>query len=199
MLLAYTDTEYEDKRYTIGGTAPDYTFGEWQNDKFNLGLDFPNLPYYIDGDVKITQSSAVLRYIARKNNLCGTTDEAKMIVDMIEHTIIDFRKKFTSDLCYNPDFDKLVDGYKKDVVGRLESLEKYLGDKKYFAGELTFVDFMMYEFLDQHKIFDKTLLEPHKKLMAFVDRIEALPAIAAYKKSDKYIERPINNVMASFK
>ena len=28
------------------------------------------LPYYIDGDVKITQSNAILRYIGRKHNLC---------------------------------------------------------------------------------------------------------------------------------
>ena len=28
------------------------------------------LPYYIDGDIKLTQSNAILRYIARKHNLC---------------------------------------------------------------------------------------------------------------------------------
>ena len=28
------------------------------------------LPYYIDGGNKVTQSNAVLRYIGRKHNLC---------------------------------------------------------------------------------------------------------------------------------
>ena len=30
----------------------------------------PQLPYFIDGDVKLTQSNAILRYIARKHNMC---------------------------------------------------------------------------------------------------------------------------------
>uniref|UniRef100_A0A8C8VVT6 glutathione transferase n=1 Tax=Peromyscus maniculatus bairdii TaxID=230844 RepID=A0A8C8VVT6_PERMB len=51
-------------------TAPDYDQSQWLNDKFKLGLDFPNLPYLIDGSHKITQSNAIMRYIARKNNLC---------------------------------------------------------------------------------------------------------------------------------
>lgn len=28
------------------------------------------LPYYIDGDVKITETSAIMAYIGRKYNLC---------------------------------------------------------------------------------------------------------------------------------
>uniref|UniRef100_A0A8D2I2D6 glutathione transferase n=1 Tax=Urocitellus parryii TaxID=9999 RepID=A0A8D2I2D6_UROPR len=52
------------------GDAPDYDRSQWLSDKFKLSLDFPNLPYLIDGVQKITQSSAILRYIARKHNLC---------------------------------------------------------------------------------------------------------------------------------
>uniref|UniRef100_A0A4X1UTN1 glutathione transferase n=1 Tax=Sus scrofa TaxID=9823 RepID=A0A4X1UTN1_PIG len=49
--------------------APDYDRGQWLSDKFKLGLDFPNLPYLIDGAHKLTQSNAILRYIARKHNM----------------------------------------------------------------------------------------------------------------------------------
>jgi len=38
----------------------------WFDQKFNIGLDFPNLPYLIDGDVKLTESKAILKYAARK-------------------------------------------------------------------------------------------------------------------------------------
>jgi glutathione S-transferase len=36
------------------------------DEKFTLGLDFPNLPYIIDAekDVKLTQSMAIMRYVA---------------------------------------------------------------------------------------------------------------------------------------
>jgi glutathione S-transferase len=42
LLLAHAGVEYEDKRYNFG-PAPDYDGTEWLNDKFNLGLDFPNV------------------------------------------------------------------------------------------------------------------------------------------------------------
>ncbi len=49
LLLAHTGQEYEMKEYSIG-PEPDYDKSEWLDEKFNLGLDFPNLPYYIDED-----------------------------------------------------------------------------------------------------------------------------------------------------
>jgi glutathione S-transferase len=46
LLLTYTEQKWEQKNYTDGN--------EWfGNDKLNLGLDFPNLPYVIDGDFKL--------------------------------------------------------------------------------------------------------------------------------------------------
>jgi hypothetical protein len=49
LLLAYTDTDYEERIYEIG-PAPDFDKSDWLRVKFNIGLDFPNLPYYIDGN-----------------------------------------------------------------------------------------------------------------------------------------------------
>lgn len=69
MLLEFTDTSYEEKQYTCG-EAPDYDRSQWLDVKFKLDLDFPNLPYLMDGKNKITQSNAILRYIARKHNMC---------------------------------------------------------------------------------------------------------------------------------
>lgn len=52
--LSYNETRY---------TSPADWFGK---DKQTLGLDFPNLPYLIDGDVKLTESSAILDYVIHK-------------------------------------------------------------------------------------------------------------------------------------
>ena len=65
------------------------------------------LPYYVDGDVKITQSNAILRYIGRKNNLLGTDETERIRVDMMENEIGDFRSTFVS-LCYNPNFVSIL-------------------------------------------------------------------------------------------
>ena len=52
ILLKYTGTEFEDKLLSCG-PAPDFDRSCWLDQKFKLGLDFPNLPYYIDGDIKV--------------------------------------------------------------------------------------------------------------------------------------------------
>jgi len=58
LMLEYLGEEYEDKTYT-NGPAPDYfDKSDWKPVKFTLGLDFPNIPYYIDGDLKITHNVA---------------------------------------------------------------------------------------------------------------------------------------------
>nr|XP_021527592.1 glutathione S-transferase Mu 4 [Aotus nancymaae] len=41
LLLEYTDSSYEEKKYTMGD-APDYDRSQWLKEKFKLGLDFPN-------------------------------------------------------------------------------------------------------------------------------------------------------------
>lgn len=47
LLLGYLGVEFEDEKYTNG----DKWFKE---DKLHLGLEFPNLPYLIDGEYNIT-------------------------------------------------------------------------------------------------------------------------------------------------
>uniref|UniRef100_A0A452QBS6 glutathione transferase n=1 Tax=Ursus americanus TaxID=9643 RepID=A0A452QBS6_URSAM len=112
LLLEYTDSHYEEKKYTMGD-APDYDRSQWLNEKFKLGLDFPNLPYLIDGAHKVTQSNAILRYIARKHNLCGETEEEKIRVDILENEVTDTRMALAM-LCYNPDFGlKKISAYMK--------------------------------------------------------------------------------------
>ena len=59
LLLAYCGALWEDVRYV----DPQQWFGK---DKQELGLDFPNLPYLIDGDFKLTESNAIQRYIIKK-------------------------------------------------------------------------------------------------------------------------------------
>merc|ERR1712117_942559 len=105
LLLAYTETDYEDKLLSCG-PAPGFDKSCWFDNKFSFGLDFPNLPYYIDGDVKITQSNAILRYIARKNDMLGKTEEERVRVDIMGEQSMDFRNGMVR-LAYNPNFDQM--------------------------------------------------------------------------------------------
>jgi len=191
LMLEYTGTEWEDKVYTAQDA--------WLKDKPVLGLDFPNLPYLFDGDVKLTQSRAILRYVARKHNLEGDTDEEKARVDLAGEEISDFRSAYTG-LCYNPDFENLKTGFLEALPTKLEAFSKFLGKGKWLAGDkLTFVDFLFYELLDQLLIFAKAaFFVPYPNLVDYHLRFENMEPIAAYRASPRFIKLPLNGPSAKF-
>lgn len=61
----------------------------------------------IDGDVKLTQTQAIIRYIARKHGLLGSSDEEQMRVDLTAAEWADFNSPFVG-MCYSPEFVSLL-------------------------------------------------------------------------------------------
>ncbi|KAK3102705.1 hypothetical protein FSP39_013316 [Pinctada imbricata] len=198
LLLEYSGQEYTDRQYEQGD-GPEYSREEWLKEKNSLGLDFPNLPYYIDGDIKCTQSNSIIRYIAAKHDLLGKTDKEKVTCDVMLENAMDFRNGVVR-LVYNKEYENLKGTYFENVKEKLVSFEKFLGDKQWFAGEnVTACDFPMYELLDQHRLMKPGILDDYPKLMAFLDRFEGLPKIKAYMESSRFMKRPVNNKVAAFK
>ncbi|XP_040854573.1 glutathione S-transferase Mu 1 isoform X4 [Ochotona curzoniae] len=190
LLLEYTDTSYEEKRYTMGD-APDYDRSQWLSEKFKLGLDFPNLPYLIDGTHKLTQSNAILRYLGRKHNLCGETEEEKIRVDILENQAMDVSNQLAE--------EKQKPEYLKGIPDMLKQFSQFLGEKPWFAGDkITFVDFLTYDVLDLHRVFVPSCLEAFPNLKAFVSRFEDLPKISAYIKSNRFLPRPLYTKVATW-
>lgn len=119
LLLAHAGVEYEDKRFKMEERDA------WMAEKYSLGLDFPNvydmkchswrmyllyadfcamqLPYYMDGDVKLSQTFAILKYLGRKHGLAPKNEEEQRRVDLIEAEAMDMRANW-SKTCYSPDF-----------------------------------------------------------------------------------------------
>uniref|UniRef100_A0A8I5TMC4 Glutathione S-transferase n=1 Tax=Pongo abelii TaxID=9601 RepID=A0A8I5TMC4_PONAB len=187
LLLEYTDSSYEEKKYMMGD-APDYDRSQWLNEKFKLGLDFPNLPYLIDGTHKITQSNAILCYIARKHNLCecGETEEEKIRVDILENQTMDNHMQLGM-ICYNPEFEKLKPKYLEELPEKLKLYSEFLGKQPWFAGnKITFADFLVYDVLDLHRIFEPKCLDAFPNLKDFISRFEGLKKISAYMKSSQF-------------
>lgn len=182
----------------------------WFKEKPTLGLAFPNLPYLIvkedDGTevMRITQSLAILRYVAKKLQLYGATDEEAALADMIVSESVDFMRKMST-LCYQrgvqftpetkatfletavPDFLASVEGFAR-------------GDGSWIAGgsSPTFADFHLYCELEKLTLFSAGVLDAYPKLAAFLARFEALEAIDAYIRSPKHIEWPIYGASASW-
>ncbi|KAJ6659468.1 hypothetical protein lerEdw1_018702 [Lerista edwardsae] len=202
LLLEFTETPYEDKQYSSGegcdfdktqwnfikqrlGLDPPSTcsshgttgWTQWTNEKNKLGLDFPNLPYLIDGDTKITHSNAILRYLARKHKMCGESEEELIRIDMLENQVMDFRLGLAR-ICYSPDFEKLKPDYLEQLPGKLKLFSQFLGDRKWFAGKkITFVDFLAYDILDVHRMLEPKCLDQFTNLKDFLDRFELAHSI----------------------
>lgn len=67
------------------GPGPEYNRDEWLSKKENLGLDFPNLPYFIDGDFSLTETLPIHKYIADKWNpeLKGKDPQTRATISML--------------------------------------------------------------------------------------------------------------------
>ncbi|XP_038958007.1 glutathione S-transferase, mu 6-like isoform X1 [Rattus norvegicus] len=190
LLLEYTGSSYEEKRYTMGD-APDYDRSQWLSEKFKLGLDIPNLPYLIDGSHKITQSNAILRYLGRKHNLCGETEEERLRVDILENQAVDTRRQLSM-VCYSPEFEKRKPEYLEGLPDKMKLYSEFLGKQLWFAGnKITYVDFLVYDVLDKHRMFELKCLDAFPNLKDFMARFETLEKISAYMKSSRFLSGPV--------
>jgi len=207
MMLAYAGIQVKEKRYK--------EMAEWhKGDKPELLKKNPlmNLPYYVDGDKVITQSNAVLLYIARKARLAGAGKQ-QSDVEMILCDVYDLRDAFVQ-LNYSfkkvtrtkEEFGESKSTYIEKGAGPFfDKYEKLLSSKgmPYTAGSSpTAGDFHLWEMLDQHIIFAKDVgspspVESRPKLKEFYERFRALEKLQSYFASDAY-SLPCNVAGLSF-
>jgi glutathione S-transferase len=197
LVFEYTGTKYEDKRITM--TKP-----EWLEYKLGLGFDFPNLPYYQDEDVKITQSMAILKHLGRKFGLDGSTVKAKAEVDMMLDTANDVRGPMVA-LCYRADFSPEVmkqwvegsAGDMKSVEARLGPIQTKLGSNDWFVNnEMTIVDFLLWEIIDCYRLLFPGCLTGLSGLNNFHARFSKVKGVKEYIESARYKAYPIWSLRA---
>ncbi|XP_066986988.1 glutathione S-transferase Mu 2-like [Macrobrachium rosenbergii] len=196
LLLEYVGEQYEEKTYKFG-PAPDFDRNAWFSVKPTMDLPIPNLPYYIDGDVKLTQSYAIMRHLGRKYDLCGRTEKEKMTVDLLMDQGRDMRFGFyTACLNYTEEGAKK---YMTNLKETLKLLSNILGNQSWFAGDkITLADFVMYEELDVNTFMDPKCLDSFPNLKNFVKRFEELPAIEKFLSSPRHIKSHINGPKVKF-
>ena len=84
-LLACTKLPYNNKEYT--------DTSQWfDKDMEDIGFEYPNLPYLIDSDKKLTEINALAQYIpirAGRRELVGDTDDKFIQVKVAFHVAAD--------------------------------------------------------------------------------------------------------------
>jgi glutathione S-transferase len=188
-LLTYVGQEFVDKRYS--------DFQLWfEGDKKSLPLDFPNLPYYIEGDVAISQSLVVLRHLGRKHGLVGQNEAETLRVELAEQQVVDLRNSMSKVAYTHEGHEEAKAAHIAGLPAVLEKWSKFLGDRKFVAGEkLTYVDFFLYDALDVNRLFAGADILP-ATLQDFMKRIESLPTLVDYLANLKRL--PIFGPMAKW-
>jgi glutathione S-transferase len=158
-----------------------------------LGLDFPNLPYYIDEDVKLSQSLSLMRYFARKYDLVATHKKSFARQDLVEQQLHDFRVYLIWTFLINKrDYHKIKVIFLKETLPKqLEFLSKFLSDNEWLIGKLNYVHFLAYEVLDWMRQFSPENVQKFENLTQYLKRFESLPAILVNINSNEYKSWPI--------
>ena len=80
--------------------SPEMNTMKWESNAKNDHFIF-QLPYYIDGDLKITESAAILHHLARKYGLEADNERDKIKLDMFEGVLREIESKFAV-MAYSP-------------------------------------------------------------------------------------------------
>ena len=194
-LLEYIQHPYEEVLFEQGD-APNYSIEQWTTVKDSLGLDFPNVPYIIDGDVKITDPLAIMVYLCHSYapELLGQDIKQKAEIDMLHMQLKDIRSAMIGQCYISNDRANL----KKNALSKSEALIKHIEGRPYVAGDnLTYLDFIFLELFDFIDFASEyTFYDSNDNVRNYSYRMKALPALKSYIASDRFIERPYNNKIA---
>ena len=150
----------------------------------------------VHGDVKITESQAILRYICNTYapEMLGKTVKDKAIVDMVFCHLIDIKVRATDLIYVSGDKPALA----KMAIEKYEEVSKFLGEKMFFTGDdITFLDFFVWEQLELFEwVTEGEFFNKYPNFQAYHQRIMDLPKLKEYFASEKFMKRPYNNKTA---
>jgi len=194
--MKYQGTDFEMVEYEQGD-GPEFSRAPWTDHKFNLGLDFPNLPYFIHGDLKFTETLAIHKYVADqwKPECLGKTAADKGLVNMVAGVLGDL-KMGTTMPCYTGEPEKIP----ACIAAKMPAIVAFLGDKKFLVGDYaTYVDFYFFELLNTLQFYtEKKTFTDYPTLAAYHASVADLPGLKEYLADPACMEntRTFNNKSA---
>jgi len=161
--------------------------------KPKMASPFPNLPYLIDNERIITESDAILFYLAclkGREDLYGVDFEEKLLLLQLRGVIKDVASEI-SDLIYNPNYNEQMkeeflkeDGF---IQKKLVFLNKFLVGKQFLTGSnVKYVDFWFYETIQLLQKLSPKMVEKYETFAVLTGNIRKLNGIETYLKSPRF-------------
>jgi glutathione S-transferase len=180
LIFAAAGEKFEDIRYE---------HNEWPSHKSEMPLG--QLPILEFDGVKLPQSMAIARFVAKQFGLAGRDNLEQAKVDAVVDASIDLAMKFLP-IHFEQDGDKKTVGIAKFVADELpknlqnfEILAKlYSNGGPFFVGNhLNWCDLEVYDMLDYILQIDENALHHYPWLQNNRQEVEKQPKIAAYLKN----------------
>jgi glutathione S-transferase len=184
LVLSYFGLPFEDKVYADRQ--------QWfEQDKKNIGFAFPNIPYLIDGQFKLTESSAIQKYVINRSHhkeLLGKnvhdTVKIESILGVVDDIWTEIAKNF-----WKKDEEVIKQTLEK-VTPKLNSLAKFIGERNTAFEYLTLADFI----ISERSYFVEFLFPEQYKSWEFLgrirDHINGLESTKAYYARENAIKAP---------
>jgi glutathione S-transferase len=140
---------------------------------------FGQLPFLEDGDVKVSQSGAIARYLARKINILGDNDADFALSEaLVEEQADLFTLLFMANHSANKR-EAYAKTFAESFPAHLQRLEALL-QQDLFTSKLTLGSLAIFSVLNIALDVEPSLLQDTPKLAAFYNKVAALPAIQSY-------------------
>ncbi len=187
-LLEYLQLPYEEKRYDLA------SYEDWfVKDKPNYPGDFPNLPYMKDGERFVSETEAIYRYICYKSgrkDLLGKTEDDEITVSSTRWVIYDAVQS-VGELAYNPVYESIKEStLEEKVLPKLSNISKFLGDKEFLQGYLTYNDFILFELLEILLAMKSDVIDQLQNIKEFHAKFKEQKFMKEYFASSRFIFRP---------
>ena len=157
-----------------------------------------NLPYLIDGEKIISESTAIIVHVCHKANrqdLLGRNAEEQVALATVFGVYRDFVPSLVN-LVYTPDpntsWADSLEAFAKGASGPLKKLSGLLGEKEYLCGGITWIDFVLADTLQVLGLMSPNILAGFGNLVRLQERIWSLPELQAYFGSARWQEHPVN-------
>ena len=137
---------------------------------------FPNLPYFSCGDITHAETLPVLRSICRQYcpQYLGRNQTEQAYADSFANTIYGDFGPWLGAAFFAPDYKAKKENHIESAMKICETIQNCLGNKKFIAGGLTYVDFMVYWALKYFNIFDLSIIQSFPNIETYVQNMHAL-------------------------